>query len=74
MCIRQVNFDGITGSVRFNEDGERAEVQLEILNLRNDSFQQVSTMKWSTNSFQAKIEKKAQISAQINGAGRVKTS
>ena len=56
MCIRQVNFDGITGSVRFNEDGERAAVQLEILNLRNDSFQQVNTMKWSTNSFQARIE------------------
>ena len=58
MCIRQVNFDGMTGSVRFSEDGERAGVQLEILNLRNDSFEQVSTMKWSTNSFEARIEKK----------------
>ena len=58
MCIRQVNFDGITGSVRFSEDGERVAVQLEILNLRNDSFQQVSTMKWSTNSFEARIGKK----------------
>ena len=58
MCIRQVNFDGITGSVRFSEDGERAAVQLEIMNLRNDSFQQVSTMKWSTNSFEARIGKK----------------
>ena len=57
MCIRQVNFDGMTGSVRFSEDGERAGVQLEILNLRNDSFEQVSTMKWSTNSFEARIEK-----------------
>ena len=58
MCIRQVNFYGMTGSVRFSEDGERAGVQLEILNLRNDSFEQVSTMKWSTNSFEARIEKK----------------
>lgn len=58
MCIPQVNFDGITGSVRFSEDGERAAVELEILNLRNDSFQQVSTMKWSANSFEARIEKK----------------
>ena len=58
MCIRQVNFDGMTGSVRFSEDGERAGVQLEILNLRNDSFEQVGTMKWSTNSFEARIEKK----------------
>lgn len=58
MCIRQVNFDGITGSVRFSKDGERAAVQLEMLNLRNDSFQQVSTMKWSTNSFEARIGKK----------------
>ena len=58
MCIRQVNFDGMTGSVRFSEGGERAGVQLEILNLRNDSFEQVSTMKWSTNSFEARIEKK----------------
>ena len=59
MCNRQVNFDGVTGSVRFSEDGERVGVKLEILNLRNDSFVQVSTMKWSTNSFEARMIKKS---------------
>ena len=40
---QQVNIDGITGPVKFNEDGMRAEVELDILNLRNNSFVKVST-------------------------------
>ena len=40
---QQVNFDGVTGPVRFSQDGKRAGVRLEILNLRNDSFRKVST-------------------------------
>ena len=40
---QQVNFDGVTGPVRFNKDGKRAGVRLEILNLRNDSFRKVRT-------------------------------
>ena len=40
---QQVNFDGVTGPVRFSQDGKRAVVRLEILNLRNDSFRKVST-------------------------------
>ena len=47
-CVKlfqQVNFEGITGPVRFSQDGKRAGVQLEILNLRKDSFRKVSTPK-----------------------------
>ena len=40
---QQVNFDGVTGPVRFSQDGKRAGAQLEILNLRNGSFRKVST-------------------------------
>ena len=40
---RQANLTGITGFVRFDEDGKRTGVDLEILNLRNNSFKTVST-------------------------------
>ena len=40
---QQVTFDGVTGPVRFSQDGKRAGAQLEILNLRNSSFRKVST-------------------------------
>ena len=40
---QQVNFDGVTGPVRFSQDGKRAGAKLEILNLRNGSFRKVST-------------------------------
>ena len=40
---QQVTFDGVTGPVRFSQDGKRAGAQLEILNLRNGSFRKVST-------------------------------
>ena len=41
LCYRQVSLDGVTGPVQFNEDGKRRETQLEILNLRNNSFKKV---------------------------------
>ena len=34
--------DGLTGPVKFSEDGKRTRVELEILNLRNNSFVKVS--------------------------------
>ena len=34
--------DGITGPVKFNENGERREIEFEILNLRNNTFKKVS--------------------------------
>ncbi|PFX30305.1 Glutamate receptor 4 [Stylophora pistillata] len=37
-CIRKVILHGVTGLLQFNENGERVGVQLEILNLRNNSF------------------------------------
>ena len=40
--IQQVNIDGITGPVKFDDDGKRTAVELEILNLRNNSFVKVS--------------------------------
>ena len=40
---QQVNIDGITGPVKFGEDGMRTGVELEILNLRNNSFMKVIT-------------------------------
>ena len=39
----QINLDGVTGPVKFSDDGERTGVELEILNLRNDSFVKVSS-------------------------------
>ncbi|XP_068704921.1 glutamate receptor 2-like [Montipora foliosa] len=37
-CMKKVNIDGITGPVKFDDDGKRTAVELEILNLRNNSF------------------------------------
>ncbi|XP_068737794.1 glutamate receptor 2-like isoform X1 [Montipora capricornis] len=37
-CMKKVNIDGITGPVKFDDDGKRTTVELEILNLRNNSF------------------------------------
>ena len=40
---QQVNIDGVTGSIRLDKDGMRTDqVELEILNLRNNSFITVS--------------------------------
>ena len=53
---QQVNFDGVTGPVRFSQDGKRAGVRLEILNLRNDSFRKVSTMQDQVHSQQVTLK------------------
>ena len=37
----QVKFNGMTGSVQFDDSGKRTDVTLEILNLQNGSFQKV---------------------------------
>ncbi|XP_068737746.1 glutamate receptor 4-like isoform X2 [Montipora capricornis] len=37
-CMKKVNIDGVTGPVKFDDDGKRTAVELEILNLRNNSF------------------------------------
>ncbi|XP_044180944.1 glutamate receptor 2-like [Acropora millepora] len=46
-CMKEVNLDGITGEVKFDENGRRRGIQLslEILNLRNNSFKKIG--KWS---------------------------
>ena len=33
---------GLTGPVQFDQSGRRTEIELEIMNLRNNSFQGVS--------------------------------
>ena len=38
---KQVSLNGTTGFLQFNEQGERKRVELEILNLRNNSFKKV---------------------------------
>lgn len=39
--IEQISLDGLTGPVNFNEYGQRKKTDLEILNLRNNSFKKV---------------------------------
>ena len=39
---------GRTGKVKFDEKGSRKEVNLEILNLQNNSFKGVSILHWLT--------------------------
>ena len=39
--LKQVKFEGFTGSVQFDDSGKRTQISLEILNLRNSSFQKV---------------------------------
>lgn len=41
VIFQQVNFIGLTGPVQFDERGKRTEIALDILNLRNNSFQKV---------------------------------
>ena len=45
----KVDIAGITGPVKFDENGRRIVSRLEILNLRNDSFKRVSSMKAMNN-------------------------
>jgi len=33
--------EGVTGNVQFDEDGKRNGFEMEVLNLRNDSFEKV---------------------------------
>ncbi|XP_078384334.1 glutamate receptor 2-like [Oculina patagonica] len=42
-CLRKVYLDGITGTINFNEHGKRKGVDLEILNLRNNSYKKIGT-------------------------------
>ncbi|XP_078384338.1 glutamate receptor ionotropic, kainate 2-like isoform X1 [Oculina patagonica] len=43
-CIKkQVHLDGITGPVQINEYGKRKGIELEISNLRNNSFKKIGT-------------------------------
>ena len=47
--LLKVDISGITGPVQFDENGIRIVSRLEILNLRNDSFKRVSSMKGMNN-------------------------
>ena len=42
IILSQAKLNGSTGTIHFNEYGKRKGVELEILNLRNNSFQKVS--------------------------------
>lgn len=42
VILSQVKLNGSTGPIHFNEYGKRKGIELEILNLRNNSFQKVS--------------------------------
>lgn len=42
-CMRKVNLDGLTGAIHFNEYGKRKGIELEILNLRNNSLVKIGT-------------------------------
>ncbi|KAK2559935.1 hypothetical protein P5673_017512, partial [Acropora cervicornis] len=37
-CMKKVNLDGSTGGIKFDENGRRKRIHLEILNLRGNSF------------------------------------
>ncbi|XP_020619406.1 uncharacterized protein LOC110057163 [Orbicella faveolata] len=42
-CLKKISLDGLTGPVNFNEYGQRKKTDLEILNLRNNSFKKIGT-------------------------------
>ncbi|XP_067047695.1 glutamate receptor 2-like [Acropora muricata] len=44
-CMKKVNLDGYTGEIKFDENGRRKRIHLEILNLRGNSFKKIG--KWS---------------------------
>ncbi|KAL9962089.1 hypothetical protein ACROYT_G031159 [Oculina patagonica] len=54
-CIRKVNLDGLTGPVLFNEFGKRKEIELDILNLRNNVFERTGT--WNSTKGAVLFEK-----------------
>ena len=45
----KVDIAGITGPVQFDENGRRIVSRLDILNLRNDTFKRVSSIKGMNN-------------------------
>lgn len=45
LFYKQASLDGLTGPIHFSEDGARTKIELDILNLRNDSFKKVSHTK-----------------------------
>ena len=42
LFFKQASLDGLTGPLHFSEDGARIKIELDILNLRNNSFNKVS--------------------------------
>ncbi|XP_067050317.1 glutamate receptor ionotropic, kainate 3-like [Acropora muricata] len=42
-CLRKASLDGLTGPIHFSEDGARTKIELDILNLRNDSFKKIGS-------------------------------
>ncbi|KAK2553030.1 Glutamate receptor ionotropic [Acropora cervicornis] len=42
-CLREASLDGLTGPLHFSEDGARARIELDILNLRNNSFKKIGS-------------------------------
>ncbi|CAH3015261.1 unnamed protein product, partial [Porites evermanni] len=44
-CLKKVHLEGVTGNVQFDKDGKRNGFEMEVLNLRNDSFEKIGT--WS---------------------------
>ncbi|XP_078383344.1 glutamate receptor ionotropic, kainate 2-like [Oculina patagonica] len=53
-CITEVSLDGLTGPVKFNENGKRRKIELEILNLRNNLFKSIGT--WNSSKGAVLIE------------------
>ena len=45
LFYKQASLDGLTGPIHFSEDGARTKIELDILNLRNNSFKKVSHTK-----------------------------
>ncbi|XP_015751901.1 PREDICTED: glutamate receptor ionotropic, kainate 3-like isoform X2 [Acropora digitifera] len=40
-CLREASLDGLTGPLHFSEDGARTNIEMDILNLRNNSFKKI---------------------------------
>lgn len=41
LFFKQASLDGLTGPLHFSEDGARTNIEMDILNLRNNSFKKV---------------------------------
>ncbi|XP_015751874.1 PREDICTED: glutamate receptor ionotropic, kainate 3-like [Acropora digitifera] len=42
-CLREASLGGLTGPLHFSEDGARTRIELDILNLRNNSFTKIGS-------------------------------